>query len=68
MIYGILLFCVFVLSYLSSFDSYESAYLAPTSPYVKSDLKDFLVKAPLNEMKTRPRSIANNKRDRTRLK
>ena len=67
-LFGILAFSVWVVSYLSSFDSYESAYLAPTSPYVKSDLKDFLVKAPLNEMKTRPRSIANNKRNRTRQK
>lgn len=67
-LFGILAFSVWVVSYLSSFDSYESAYLAPTSPYIKSDMKDFLLKAPLNKMKTRPKSIANNKRNRTRLK
>ena len=67
-LFGILALSVWVVSYLSSFDSYESAYLAPTSPYVKPDMKDFLLKAPLNEMKTRPKSIANNKRNRTRLK
>lgn len=67
-LFGILVFSVWVVSYLSSFDSYKSAYIGPTAPYIKSDMKDFLIKSPLNEMKTRPKSIANNKRNRTRLK
>ena len=67
-LFGILAFTVFVVSYLSSFDSYESAYLAPSAPYIKGDMKDFLVKVPLDKMKTRPKSIANNKRNRTRQK
>lgn len=67
-LFGILAFSVWVVSYLSSFDSYESAYLAPSAPYIKGDMKDFLVKAPLDKMKTRPISIANNKRNRTRQK
>ena len=67
-LFGILAFSVWVMSYLSSFDTYESAYLAPATPYIKADMKDFLVKAPLTQMKTRPRSIANNKRNRTRQK
>ncbi len=67
-IFGILAFSVWVVSYLSSFDTYESAYLGPTAPYVKGDMKDFLIKAPLKNMKTRPRSIANNKRNRIRQK
>ncbi|MBO5910412.1 MAG: spore germination protein, partial [Clostridia bacterium] len=61
-LFGILVLSVWVVSYLCSFDTYESAYLAPTTPYIKGDMKDFLVKAPLTDMKTRPRSIANNKR------
>jgi len=67
-LFGILALSVWVISYLSSFDTYESAYLAPTAPYIKRDMKDFLFKAPLNKMKTRPTSIANNKRNRTRQK
>ncbi len=67
-LFGILAFSVWVISYLSSFDTYQSAYLAPATPYIKSDMKDFLVKAPLTQMKTRPRSIANNKRNRNRQK
>ena len=60
-IYGLLLFCVFVISYLSSFDSYKSAYLAPTAPFIKQDQKDFLIRKTIKNMRTRPKSIANNK-------
>lgn len=67
-LFGILAMSVWVMSYLCSFDTYESAYLGPATPYIKGDMKDFLVKAPLTGMKTRPRSIANNKRNRTRQK
>ena len=67
-LFGILVFSVWVVSYLSSFDTYESAYLAPAAPYIKGDMKDFLIKAPIQKMKTRPRSIANNKKNRTRQK
>lgn len=65
-LYGILLFCVFVLSYLSSFDSYGSAYLAPTAPFISSDQKDFYMRKTIKEMKTRPKSIANNKQNMNR--
>ena len=62
-LYGILLFTVFILSYLSSFDSYGSAYLAPAAPYIASDQKDFYMRKPIKEMKVRPKSIANNKNE-----
>ena len=52
-LFGILVLSVWVVSYLASFDTYESAYL---------------VKAPLMKMKTRPKSIANNKRNRIHQK
>lgn len=65
-IYGIIVFCVFIISYLSSFDSYFSAYLAPTSPYIKADQKDLFVRARISEMKSRPESIANNQNNRDR--
>ena len=67
-LFGILALSVWVVSYLSSFDTYESAYLGPATPYIKGDVKDFLIKAPLHDMKTRPKSIANNKRNRIRQK
>lgn len=67
-LFGILAVAVWTVSYLCSFDTYESAYLAPVAPYISTDMKDFLVKAPLQKMKTRPSSIANNKRNRIRQK
>lgn len=65
-LYGVLLFCVFVLSYLSSFDSYKSAYLAPVSPYIENDQKDFYIRKTISEMKKRPKSIANNHKNMNR--
>ena len=59
-IYGIIVFCVFIISYLSSFDSYFSPYLAPTAPYIRPDQKDLYKRAVISDMRTRPRSIANN--------
>ena len=62
-LYGIMIFCVFIVSYLSSFDSYNSAYLAPTAPYIASDQKDLFVRKTLKDMKQRPKSIANNRKN-----
>lgn len=65
-LYGILLFCVFILSYLSSFDSYGSAYLAPSAPFIASDQKDFYMRKTIKEMTKRPKAIANNKNNMDR--
>ncbi|MCQ2564387.1 MAG: spore germination protein [Clostridia bacterium] len=65
-LYGILLFCTFILSYLSSFDSYQSAYLAPTAPYIKDDQKDAYMRKSIKEMTKRPKAIANNKKNMDR--
>lgn len=67
-LFGILLVTVWLTSYLSSFDMYDSPYLAPLAPYVKGDMKDFIAKASLDKMKTRPKSIANNKSNSRRQK
>lgn len=67
-LYGILLFCVFIISYLASFDSYGSAYLGPTSPYIPSDQKDLFMRKTIKEMSKRPKSIANNKKNLDRRK
>lgn len=65
-LYGILIFSVFIISYLSSFDSYNSAYLAPTAPYIKEDQKDLFKREIIKDMKKRPKSIANNKNNENR--
>lgn len=67
-LYGILLFCVFLISYLSSFDSYDTPYLAPTTPYIAADQKDFYQRLPIKYMRQRPKSIANNKNNLNRSK
>ena len=67
-IFGILIGSVGVVSYLCSFDSYDSAYLGPIAPYIRGDQKDFLVKVNQKSMYTRPRSIENNKKNLKRLK
>ena len=60
-LYGILIFCVFLISYLSSFDSYNSAYLAPTAPFIRHDQKDLFKREIIKDMKHRPKSISNNR-------
>jgi len=65
-LYGILIFCVFLISYLSSFDSYNSAYLAPTSPFVRDDQKDYFKREIIKDMKRRPKSISNNRNNLNR--
>ena len=60
-LYGILIFCVFLISYLSSFDSYHSAYLAPTAPYITADQKDLFRREIIKNMHKRPKSISNNR-------
>ncbi len=65
-LYGILLFCVFILSYLSSFDNYNSAYLAPVAPFIKNDQKDFFKRTIIKDMNKRPESISNNRKNQNR--
>ena len=65
-LYGILIFCVFIISYLSSFDSYQSAYLAPTAPFIRDDQKDLFKREIIKEMRKRPTSISNNRNNQTR--
>lgn len=67
-IFGILIGGLGVISYLCSFDSYDSAYLGPLAPYISADQKDFFVKVNQKSMFTRPKSIANNKNNLKRIK
>jgi len=54
---GIIGGMIYLISYLSTFNSYGSAYLAPYGPRVNSDLKDGLNKSPIVDMKLRPKSF-----------
>lgn len=54
---GICLALVFVISYLSDFDSYGADYLSPLAPYKKQDFKDSLYKSNIKSLKTRPVSF-----------
>jgi hypothetical protein len=67
-LYGMILGGIFLINYLSNFNSYGAPYLAPLSPYIKSDFKDFMNKKPLNNMILRPKSIPNNKYNSKRMK
>lgn len=62
-LYGVIVFAVLIVSYLCSFDSYNSAYLAPTAPFIAGDQKDMFKRTTIKEMMKRPRSIANNKQN-----
>lgn len=66
-LFGIILGVLYLFSYLCSFDSYDSAYLGPFAPYIQKDQKDFLLKQNLTRMKTRPESIANNRKNKIRM-
>lgn len=67
-IYGILLFCVYIVSYLASLDSYKSPYLAPSAPFIVDDQKDFLIRTNIKDMTKRPKSIPNNRKNKIRGK
>lgn len=64
--FGIICLTIFLISYLCDFDNYGSPYFAPLSPYIKSDKKDFLYKADIVDMNTRPLSIRNNRKNNRR--
>lgn len=64
--FGITALLVFIIAYLCDFDSYGSAYFAPVAPFVEEDIKDTLYKTDIVNIKTRPKSIANNKKNLVR--
>jgi len=58
-LFGLIIGAVLLVVYLTGLDSFGAPYLAPYAPYIKEDTKDGLVKAPVNAMLTRPKSIPN---------
>ena len=64
MLHGIILGMLFLIVYLCNFDSFSTPYLAPYTPYIKGDLKDFVLKDSLTTMTSRPQSIPNKNKTR----
>lgn len=65
-IFGITALGIFLLMYLSDFDSYGGAYFAPVAPLITGDLKDASVRTNITEMIKRPSSINNSTPNKTR--
>ena len=51
-IFGIAALGIFLLMYLSDFDSYGGAYFAPIAPLVEKDLKDSIIRSHLTKIKS----------------
>jgi spore germination protein KA len=61
--YGLVLAGAYMLTYLTSFENYDTPLLAPFAPLVKEDLKDGLFKEYLSRNDKRPKTINSpNKR------
>jgi spore germination protein KA len=56
-LFGIVLLGVFLVFYLTNFNSYGTPYLAPFAPNIANDKKDAVFKASLLKMKKRPLAI-----------
>ncbi|RZT23582.1 spore germination protein [Fictibacillus sp. BK138] len=54
-LYGVVLFVLLLCTHLVKLKSFNVPYLSPAVPYQLSDLKDFLIRAPLSMMKRRPK-------------
>lgn len=58
-LFGLILAVLFTLHYICSMNGYGAPYLAPVAPLMYSDFKDSIERAPLKELKKRPKSIPN---------
>ena len=65
-IFGITALGIFLLMYLSDFDSYGGAYFAPIAPLIKDDLKDTIMRTHISQMTKRPQSI--NKQHKNKIR
>ncbi len=50
---------IYFLAYANSIENFGAPYLAPFSPFILGDNKDALLKVPLTQMRTRPKSFHN---------
>ena len=67
-IFGIVLGSVLLLTYICSFNSFDTPYLAPYAPRIKPDLQDGLIKKDVIGRDTRPYSLPNQKKKRVKVK
>lgn len=58
-LFGLILSVLVSLHYICALNGYGAPYLAPLAPIVYSDFKDSIDRAPLERLKTRPKSIPN---------
>ena len=65
-LHGLILASMFLFGYLANFDSFNTPYLAPATPYNTSDQKDFVFKENITQMDLRPKSIPVRGRIRQR--
>ena len=65
---GLILAGMFLVCYMTKLDSFKTAFLAPFSPYVANDQKDFIFKQVITEMKTRPESFPEKNNIRLNVK
>ena len=63
-LFGLVVAGIMLVNYMVDFNGYGSPYLAPYAPYIQNDLKDGLIKKESNSIRTRPKSIPNQKRIR----
>lgn len=61
-IFGLVGGVIYFINYINTLNYYETPYLAPYAPKIKTDLKDGLFKKPLSKMKGSLRSLPQNKK------
>lgn len=63
-LFGIIIFSVMLICYLSNIDNYGAPFLGPYAPMMPRDLQDGIIKHSLSDMKDRPYSIPTKNRRR----
>ena len=66
--YGIIVFSVIILTYLTSFEPFGTPSLAPFSPLITADQKDGIFKGFYEELKFRPKSLNSPNKIRQKVK
>jgi hypothetical protein len=63
-IYGIMIGLLLILIHLSSLESFGQPYFAPFAPIKWQDLKDSIIRLPLNLLSSRPITVPSQQKDR----
>jgi len=56
-LFGMLIMAVFLIHYLADFHMYGAPYLSPIAPFDKQGYRDSVIKRPVFELTTRPKSV-----------